>query len=253
MTDYNNFDYSNLTGFDYDEVTNKHSCTVAVTVSPTAPTDATTASQSFTNGTASTAFAAPVFKGIDGAELTGSIGYTYGVQTYASTAALTAVPDTLNGGATGTISYTFTPDSANYKPANGSISFEVIDAVVTGITLKSAPTKTTYEVGDTLDLTGEKTVTVKYSGFTVTFKVTVNKGSFTVEPQPGNMDGAYSINVRFCACASLTFMHSRIEVSKIFVFILSATVSREALTSLERFALLLYFVRRSPATVSFGF
>lgn len=73
MTDYNNFDYSNLTGFDYDEVTNKLSCTVAVTVSPTAPTDATTASQSFTNGTASTAFAAPVFKGIDGAELTGSI------------------------------------------------------------------------------------------------------------------------------------------------------------------------------------
>ena len=237
MTDYNNFDYSNLTGFDYDEVTNKLSCTVAVTVSPTAPTDATTA--------------------------------------------LTAVLDTLNGGATGTISYTFTPNSANYTTASGSISFSVIDAVVTGITLKSAPTKTTYEVGDTLDLTGgkitvsynngtsvdidingtmikgfdstttgEKTVTVKYSGFTVTFKVTVNKGSFTVEPQPGNMDGAYSINVRFCACASLTFMHSRIEVSKIFVFILSATVSSEALTSLERFALLLYF---SPATVSFGF
>lgn len=113
--------------------------------------------------------------------------------------------------------------------------------------------KTTYEVGDTLDLTGEKTVTVKYSGFTTSFKVTVSKGSFTVELQPGNMDGAYSINVRFCACASLTFMHSRIEVSKIFVFILSATVSSEALTSLERFALLLYFVRRSPATVSFGF
>ena len=144
--------------------------------------------------------------------------------------------------------------------------------------------KTTYEVGDTLDLTGgkitvsynngtsvdidingtmiegfdsttagEKTVTVKYSGFTTSFKVTVSKGSFTVEPQPGNMDGAYSINVRFCACASLTFMHSRIEVSKIFVFILSATVSSDALTSLERFALLLYFVRRSPATVSFGF
>lgn len=81
--------------------------------------------------------------------------------------------------------------------------------------------KTTYEVGDTLDLTGgkitvsynngtsvdidingtmiegfdsttagEKTVTVKYSGFTTSFKVTVSKGSFTVEPQPGNMDGA---------------------------------------------------------------
>ena len=221
MTDYNNFDYSNLTGFDYDEVTNKLSCTVAVTVSPTAPADATTASQSFTNGTASTAFAAPVFKGIDGAELTGSVNYTYGGQTYATTAALTAVLDSLDGGATGTISYTFTPDSANYKPANGSISFEVIDAVVTGITLKSAPTKTTYEVGDTLDLTGgkitvsynngtsvdidingtmiegfdsttagEKTVTVKYSGFTTSFKVTVSKGSFTVEPQPGNMDGA---------------------------------------------------------------
>lgn len=76
--------------------------------------------------------------------------------------------------------------------------------------------KTTYEVGDTLDLTsgkitvsynngtsvdidingtmiegfdsttaGEKTVTVKYSGFTTSFKVTVSKGSFTVEPQPG--------------------------------------------------------------------
>lgn len=221
MTDYNNFDYSNLTGFDYDEVTNKLSCTVAVTVSPTAPADATTASQSFTNGTASTAFAAPVFKGIDGAELTGSVSYTYGGQTYATTAALTAVLDSLDRGATGTISYTFTPDSANYKPANGSISFEVIDAVVTGITLKSAPTKTTYEVGDTLDLTGgkitvsynngtsvdidingtmiegfdsttagEKTVTVKYSGFTTSFKVTVSKGSFTVEPQPGNMDGA---------------------------------------------------------------
>ena len=144
--------------------------------------------------------------------------------------------------------------------------------------------KTTYDVGDTLDLTGgkitvsynngtsvdidingtmiegfdsttagEKTVTVKYSGFITSFKVTVSKGSFTVEPQPGNMDGAYSINVRFCACASLTFMHSRIEVSKILVFILSATVSSDALTSLERFALLLYFVRRSPATVSFGF
>ena len=144
--------------------------------------------------------------------------------------------------------------------------------------------KTTYEVGDTLDLTGgkitvsynngtsvdidingtmiegfdsttagEKTVTVKYSGFTTSFKVTVSKGSFTVEPQPGNMDGAYSISVRFCACASLTLMHSRTEVSNIFVFILSATFSREALTSLERFALPLYFVRRSPATVSFGF
>ncbi len=50
--------------------------------------------------------------------------------------------------------------------------------------------KTTYEVGDTLDLTGEKTVTVKYSGFTTLFKVTVSNGSFTVEPQPGNMDGA---------------------------------------------------------------
>lgn len=81
--------------------------------------------------------------------------------------------------------------------------------------------KTTYEVGDALDLTGgkitvsynngtsvdidingtmiegfdsttagEKTVTVKYSGFTTLFKVTVSNGSFTVEPQPGNMDGA---------------------------------------------------------------
>lgn len=48
-------------------------------------------------------------------------------------------------------------------------------------------------------------------------------------------------------------MHSRTEVSNIFVFILSATFSREALTSLERCALPLYFVSRSPATVSFGF
>lgn len=63
---------------------------------------------------------------------------------------------------------------------------------------------TTYNNGTSVDIdingtmikgfdsttAGEKTVTVKYSGFTVTFKVTVNKGSFTVEPQPGNMDGA---------------------------------------------------------------
>ena len=221
VTDYDNFDYSNLTGFDYDETTHKLSCTVSVTVSPASPTDATTASQSFTSGTASTAFAALVFKGIDGAELTGSVSYTYGGQTYATTAALTAALDLLDGGATGTISYTFTPNSANYTTANGSISFEVIDAVVTGITLKSAPTKTTYEVGDTIDLTGgkitvsynngtsadiditdamtsgfdsttagEKTVIVTYGGFTTSFKVTVSKGSFTVEPQPGNIDGA---------------------------------------------------------------
>lgn len=101
-------------------------------------------------------FTEPDVKGIDGAELTGSVSYTYGGQTYALTAALTAVLDTLDGGATGTISYTFTPNSANYTTASGSISFSVIDAVVTGITLKSAPTKTTYEVGDTLDLTGGK-------------------------------------------------------------------------------------------------
>ena len=221
VTDYDNFDYSNLTGFVYDETAHKISCTVAVTVNKATPTDATTASQSFTKGTASTAFAAPVFKGVDSAVLTGSVSYTYGGQTYTTTAALTAALDLLDGGESGTISYTFTPTSANYTTASGSISFSVIDAVVTGITLKSAPTKTTYEIGDTLDLTGgkitvsynngtsididitaemisgfdsttagEKTVTVTYSGFTATFKVTVSKGSFTVEPTPGNVEGA---------------------------------------------------------------
>ncbi len=204
-----NYDYTNVDG--YNSSTHTVTRVISVTVNAISPTDATAAAQIFTKGMASTAFTAPVFKGIDGNELVGTIRYSYNAQTYNSTEALTAALDMLEGGITGTVAYEFTPESTNYtSPASGTISFEVIDAVLTDVEMNTLPAKLSYAYGESLDISGgtikstynngdtavipltaemvsgfdstaagTKTLTVSYGGKTATFDITVAKAEIT--------------------------------------------------------------------------
>lgn len=117
-----------------------------------------------------------------------------------------AADTTLNSDGTLTVSYTFE---------------KTAKAQVTSIEISALPTKTTYLIGDKLDVTGGKikvyyedgetetvdmtaamvsgfdstkegtqTLTVTYGGKTAAFTVTVEKGEVKIEPSDGNVGGA---------------------------------------------------------------
>ena len=113
-----------------------------------------------------------------------------------------------------TVAWTFTPtDAENYENATGSVKITAVMPALASIAITTAPTKTEYKKGESLDLTGlvvtatyadqttetvavtaenvtgydsvavgEQTLTVTVDGKTATFTVTVKEATAAVEP-----------------------------------------------------------------------
>ncbi len=77
-------------------------------------------------------FTEPTFTGVKGEVLTGQLTYSYGTQSQAvDYNTLKAELATLETGTTGTIQYSFKPESANYNLSEGKFNFTVKDIIFT--------------------------------------------------------------------------------------------------------------------------